>query len=477
VERAERPATLEALVLRRGINPLALFATMFVLLCGGPFGIEEIVPLAGPGLTALALLIVPIVWALPLGMLIAEMVSALPLEGGSYQWYRASLGPFWAFVFTYLEWLSWAVDAALYPALVAGYLLAGFFGEASLWARVPVCLAVIWGCAWLNVRGVREVGVFSIAMTVVILVPSIAMTLLALPEMRIAQLAPLVPDDHSLWTSLNYAVIWATWSYSGYSGLAAASEEIITPERSYPKTLAIFVPITVAVFVLPLWAALAADPDWRNWGPSHLSVAAGVLGGGVLAALVAGAAQLASIGHHNGEQLILGRFVYAMARDRMLPPVLAKLHPRYGTPHVSIYCHAALFSVLTLLFDFVELLVLVAVISVPTFISTSLTPLILRARYPKLRGAFRVPGGWPVLIPMALSPTLIALYILVSAEREELLWAGGMAALAPLLYWAARAYNRRHGIADEAPSPLELKQALERAQHRADGEVYPPSED
>ena len=50
-------------MLRRGINPLALFATMFVILCGGPFGMEEIVPLAGPGLFALVLIVVPVIWA------------------------------------------------------------------------------------------------------------------------------------------------------------------------------------------------------------------------------------------------------------------------------------------------------------------------------------------------------------------------------------------------------------------------------
>ncbi|MDH3521650.1 MAG: APC family permease, partial [Myxococcales bacterium] len=341
------------MTLRRGINPLALFATMFVVLCGGPFGMEEIVPLAGPGLFALVLLVVPVLWAIPYALIVAELVSELPMQGGTYQWFRAGLGPFWSFIFTYLDWLAWALDAALYPALLAGYLMMGFFGEASSWLRVPICLAVIWGCCWLNIRGVKEVGFFSTVMTVMILVPVVSMLAFALPEMRLEQFSPLLPAEGSPWTALNYAVVWAIWSYSGYTGLATASEEIVEPERTYPKVLAVFIPISIAAYVLPLWAALAADPNWAAWGPAHLSVAAGLLGGTLLATLVASAGQVAALGLYNGEQLILGRFLYAMARDGMLPPALARLHPRYDTPHIALVFHAILFSVLSLVFDFV----------------------------------------------------------------------------------------------------------------------------
>ena len=49
-------------MLRRGFSPIKLFATMFVLLCGGPFSLEEIVPLAGPGLFALVLIVMAVIW-------------------------------------------------------------------------------------------------------------------------------------------------------------------------------------------------------------------------------------------------------------------------------------------------------------------------------------------------------------------------------------------------------------------------------
>ena len=453
-------------MLRRGFSPLKLFATMFVLFCGGPFSLEEIVPLAGPGLFALVLIVMAVIWALPYALITAELISELPVQGGTYQWFRAGLGPFWSFIFTYLEWLAWAVDAVIYPALFAKYLMQPFVADPSLALLAPIWLGMIWGCAWLNVRGVKEVGFLSMILTVMILVPVIAMIALSVPQMSLSAFSPLWPEDQKPWIALNYAIVWSVWSYSGYSGLATASEEIVEPERTYPKMLAIFLPISVAVYVLSLWAGLTAAPDWQNWGEAHLTVAAFVLGGPVLAMLIVAAALVAQLGLYNSEQLVLGRYVYAVARDRMLPPFLGRLHPRHQTPYVALILHAILFSVLVFAFDFVELLLLGALVSVPVYLLTFLSPLILRWKYPNLRGPFRIPGGWPVIIPTAVVPCLIAIYLVATAEPSGLITTGMLFSAAPVIYWAVRAYNRRHGVDMHAFESVELTQALEQGRAR-----------
>jgi amino acid transporter len=453
-------------MLRRGFSPLKLFATMFVLLCGGPFSLEEIVPLAGPGLFALVLIVMAVIWALPSALITAELISELPVQGGNYQWFRAGLGPFWSFIFTYLEWLAWAVDAVIYPALFAKYLLQPFFDDPSLAVQAPIWLAMIWGCAWLNVRGVKEVGFLSVIMTVVILIPVLSLIALSVPQMSLSVFSPLWPEDQAPLTALNYAIVWAIWSYSGYSGLATASEEIVEPERTYPKMLAIFLPISVAVYVLSLWAGVTVAPDWQNWGEAHLNVVAYTLGGPLLAMLMVAGALVAQLGLYNSEQLVLARYVYAVARDRMLPPFLGRLHPRYQTPHVALILHAILFSMLVFVFDFVELLVLGALVSVPGFILTFLSPLILRWKYPNLRGPFRIPGGWPVIIPMAVVPCLVAIYFVTTADPSGLIMTAALFSAAPVIYWAVRAYNRRHGVDMNAFESVELTQALERGRAR-----------
>jgi amino acid transporter len=106
-----------------------------------------------------------------------------------------------------------------------------------------------------------------------------------------------------------------------------------------------------------------------------------------------------------------------------------------------------------LIFDFVELLVLGALVSVPTYLLTFACPIVLRWKRPDLRGPFRIPGGWPVLIPAALVPSLIAIYLVVAASPTERIGAALFIGSAPLVYFAARRYNLYLGIDSNAPNP------------------------
>ena len=163
--------------LRRGLKPIAMFGTMFFLASGGPYGIELLVPLAGPGLAVFSMVAMAFLWGVPNALITAELVSAMPQQGGSYQWYRKSLGRFWSFQFSWLDWLGWFFDAAIYPALIAAYLVAFLLPQAGHWTTWTVCLVVIWLCTAMNVWGVKAVGRFSVALTVIATVPLVAMVI------------------------------------------------------------------------------------------------------------------------------------------------------------------------------------------------------------------------------------------------------------------------------------------------------------
>jgi amino acid transporter len=424
---------------------------MFALLCGGPFGVEEVVPSAGPGLAIAVLIAMAIFWALPYSLLVGELASAMPLQGGVYQWFRASLGPFWSFQLSILDWLTWVLDAALYPPLVAAYLsafLSAQFdaspGHGFHWG---VCLAVIWSCVWLNLRGARVVGRFSASVSLLLMAPVAATVVLGWKHLTLAALSPWALPGQPLSESLTFALVWSLWNYSGYSGLANASEEITDPERTYPRTLALFLPISVLTYVAPLAVALGATPDWQQWETGHFTKVALVVGGSGLAALTAMAGQLSALGIFNSEQFILSRLPYAMAREGLLPPALARLHPRSGTPALLLILQGAVYSALTFGFGFVELLLISTWLSLPTYIVMFVAPVILRWKRPALRGAFRIPGGWAVLLPMAAIPTLIGVFALFHTLRtmppRALAASFALVLSIPAAYAVARAFSRR----------------------------------
>ena len=111
---------------------------LFCLVSAGAFGIEEIIPSAGPGLT-LIILIVPFVWARPISRLVAEANAILPREGGIYAWAKETFGEFWGFQAAGGASMDTYISSGAYIAMVGGYtsqLLslddAGTFGVALL---------------------------------------------------------------------------------------------------------------------------------------------------------------------------------------------------------------------------------------------------------------------------------------------------------------------------------------------------------
>src|SRR5262249_49563087 len=156
--------------------------------------------------------------------------------------------PFWSFHLAMLDWITWVLDAALYPPLVAAYVAGLFAHDPGRWVRWGISLVMIWGCTWLNVRGVKMVGRLSMAISIVVLAQIAAIVVPGAPRVRLGPLAALTPEGESFSTALHYALIWSLWSYSGYGALAGASEEMVRPERTYPRALAIFVPLSVATY-------------------------------------------------------------------------------------------------------------------------------------------------------------------------------------------------------------------------------------
>ena len=68
--------------LRRSLSTLPLVFVLYFNVSGGPFTIESLVAEVGPGLALLILVAIPLLWSLPETLIVAELASMLPEEGG-----------------------------------------------------------------------------------------------------------------------------------------------------------------------------------------------------------------------------------------------------------------------------------------------------------------------------------------------------------------------------------------------------------
>src|SRR6266576_1398549 len=83
--------------LPRGIGTVGLVFVLFFSTSGGPYTTETLIHSVGPGLGLLILALVPLVWSVPEALIVGELASMLPDEGGYYRWVDRAFGLFWAF--------------------------------------------------------------------------------------------------------------------------------------------------------------------------------------------------------------------------------------------------------------------------------------------------------------------------------------------------------------------------------------------
>src|SRR3954471_12569506 len=108
--------------LTRSVSTLSLVFILYFSTSGGAFTTETLVASVGPGMALLILVLVPVVYSLPEILIIGELASMLPLEGGYYRWVQRAFGPFWAFQNGWLTWMYSLVDMAISPVLFNQYL-------------------------------------------------------------------------------------------------------------------------------------------------------------------------------------------------------------------------------------------------------------------------------------------------------------------------------------------------------------------
>src|SRR5260370_19692278 len=142
---------------------------MYLVVSGGAYGLEDAVRLAGPRLTILLCLLVPITLSLPTALMAAELTALMPVEGGFYFWVKEALGPFAGFAEAYLSILYTAVDMAIYPVLFVTYL--SFIVPLGATAQIAIGIALVWLAGGAHLSRRRPVGLASIITLQVGLVP------------------------------------------------------------------------------------------------------------------------------------------------------------------------------------------------------------------------------------------------------------------------------------------------------------------
>jgi amino acid transporter len=236
-------------------------------------------------------------------------------------------------------------------------------------------------------------------------------------------------------TRLKDIVFWSTIAFS-LSGLESASmlgEEIRDARRNIPRALLLAGVLITALYVLGTVAMLVALPQSEivnlQGFMRAIESASARLGLGWLVAPVAALLVMGGLGQAGAWFAAGGRLPFVAGIDRFLPPAFGRLHPRFGSPYVSLLAQAAIAAVFiflgqagTTVKGAYDVLVSMAIISYFIPYLFMFASMIRLQREPAGPEVIRVPGGSPVAIGLAalgFTTTVISIALaLIPAEDE-----------------------------------------------------------
>jgi len=438
-------------VARSKLALIPLVALMYLVVSGGAYGIEDAIRIAGPRLTILLCLIVPITLSLPTSLMASELTALMPIEGGFYFWVKAAFGPFAGFMEAYLTLLYTAVDMAIYPVLFGAYLgfilPIGFAGEAALG------LALVWMSGILNLMGIRPVGNTSILLTAILLAPFVAMVVLGMPRLIHWQPRPEHLAGAHWISALGAGLTVVIWNFSGWENLSVVAGELENPGRNYLRAVAITLPLVTLGYVLPLMVAVSGSNALTDWRTGSFSQAGAAIGGAYLGAAVAIGGGVSAFAIFEAGMLWVSRMPSVLARERYLPRALSDLMASTATPWKSILVCCAVYSMLLPL-GFVALVVMDVFFYMSALALEMGALLRLRRTHPQRDGRLVLGRSRPALYAMVLAPMLTWIATFGLALGAENAAQGFIAAVAiTLTGWPLFALlKRRYGGAAGAPS-------------------------
>jgi amino acid transporter len=315
---------------------------------------------AGPGSVTLWLA-AAVLFAVPLASAVGTLsVKYAGYAGGLYAWTREDFGPWNGFL---CFWVYWIGIAFLLPTAALFYMSAGFYALGPKYVHLAdnrfwllaAALAAIWIALGTNMRGV-DIGKWTenIGAVTCWLLGAVLVLLAVLVGAKRGSATAIHVLPTWNWNTVNF---WSNIAYglSGVEMAAMMAAEIRDPARTLPRAgwiasgfATVFYSIaTVAMLVLLRPERISELNGLAEAGET----ASRALGAAWISPLIGVLVVASAVGQFGGTGTTVSRLPFAAGVDNLLPRAFGRVHPRWGTPHVSILTFGAVASFLLLIFQ------------------------------------------------------------------------------------------------------------------------------
>jgi APA family basic amino acid/polyamine antiporter len=379
---------------------------------------------AGPGV-ALSFVVAGIASTFA-GLCYAEMASMIPIAGSAYTYAYATMGEIVAWMIGWDLILEYLVSASAVSVGWSGYVVAFLhdtFGVdlPAAWTSAPTiwnkdhlettgayfnlpAVVVVLAVTAVLVRGIKESARINTVIVFVKVIVVLLFIAFAARFVRTENWHPFVPPNEGTFGryGLSGVLQGATmvfFAYIGFDAVSTAAQETRNPQKDLPigilGSLAICTVLYIAVSLI-----LTGVVSYKRLSVPH-PIALGVEATGQR--WLATAVEIGAIAGLSSVMLVMllgqPRIFFAMANDGLLPPLAAKIHPRFGTPYVTTIGTGVLCALAGGVLPIEILAELTSIGTLFAFVLVSLGVMILRIRRPDLPRGFKAPGG-PYLVPI-----------------------------------------------------------------------------
>jgi APA family basic amino acid/polyamine antiporter len=365
----------------------------------------------------------------------AEVGSRFTHTGGPYLFTRTAFGATPGFIVGWLYWVSRVLTFATICNLLVVYVARVVPVLQGPGVRVAIITCVVLAIGIVNLVGIRQATIVSNGLTLLKVSLLLVFGLVGVAMMRDWPAAPATlpaPGEFS------DAMLLGVFAFVGFEAALVSAGETRNPRRDVPFAVGMSLLIVLILYAGVQIVCIAAVPALAS-STAPFADAAVVLWGPAGAQVISLGAVVIMLGSLNSGFLATSRLPFAFAEQGDVPAALARVHPRFRTPHVAIIVSAVLVWLATVASSFLSAITLATSTRMVVYIAGCIALIALRRRADVQPAGFVAPMGPAV----AVLASVLSFALLANASSRELVQLAIAAVVGVLILGGVRLLSNR----------------------------------
>ena len=382
--------------------------------------------------------------AIFLALVFGRLSKLVPNSGGPYAYTREGFGDFAGFIVSWGYWISIICTNAAISITFVSYLsvFIPILAASNLMSAL-IAIGTVWLLTWINSLGVKSAGQMQVVTTILKIVPLLAVSIMGIFYLNIHHFHPWNISSQSNMGAVGATVALTFFAFMGMESATIPAEDVKDATKVIPRATITGTVLVLLIYILSYVALVGLiPPESLQQSNSPFADGAGLIWGNAGRYIIGLGAIISTFGALNGWILLQGQVPYAIARDKLFPPVLSKVNirkaPVNGLVVSSIFITILVISNFTkgLVGMFTFMILLTTVVVIIPYLFCTLAEILILIKRQKDKISFIKP------LLVGVPAFLYLMWALTGVGKEEVYY-GFLLILSGIPFYAFIKYKTR----------------------------------